>query len=261
MAPIIVLLGDDLARDTVLGDPNRSESGIKDLTIYLNQRLWEVPEGTTVTVEELRHADRKYWPRSQAEGDSQVETIADINAAGGQRGAATVKREIRGARDYIEDVHSASGIGGQMAASGAVELADGTEIEWRLWAGDRPHVDSYAAMRGYVAARYDNELFDLSNQAWVYRAFGIIDKEVRDRLWLIANPPLAVPGDPRAVGIYPMPRGRSCSCAEVMRTRDRRCRGPIGVCSSSVGCLTPSRTRSLARRQAAGRSTRAGARS
>ncbi len=51
---VIVLLGNDLNEDTVLGDPNREEQNIKGVSSYLNRRLWEIPDDAHIAVDELR---------------------------------------------------------------------------------------------------------------------------------------------------------------------------------------------------------------
>ena len=54
---VLVLLGDDLNANTVLGDPNRpGEADIKGISTYLNRRLWGTPDGVQITVDELRSA-------------------------------------------------------------------------------------------------------------------------------------------------------------------------------------------------------------
>jgi hypothetical protein len=58
--------------------------------------------------------------------------------------------------------------------------------------GDRgaaPKVHSYAAIGGYVAALYRNELYDLTAHPARFRSFGVSESEVRSKLWLIIRPP------------------------------------------------------------------------
>jgi hypothetical protein len=54
-------------------------------------------------------------------------------------------------------------------------------------------------MNGYIAARYDGELYDIQQHLSHFRSFGITQKSVRERLTLIAVPPKAGGG----YGVYP----------------------------------------------------------
>jgi hypothetical protein len=188
---VIVLLGNDPHED-VLGDPNRSEGDIKGVSAYLNRRLWEIQVGVAVTVDELRTQDRSQWPPS-----SEV-------AHGGQPthgpDRRTNTRTIQGARHYIE-YKSGAFKGGRLASSGKAQLSDGTEVLWYLWDGDRPAVQSYAAISGYIGALYQGELYDVSSHHATFRSFGISESAVRQKLWLILAPPIL--DDKGGQGVYP----------------------------------------------------------
>lgn len=189
---VIVLLGNDHSENTVLGDPNRQESDTKGISSYLNRRVWDVPSNLDIYVDELRTQERSHWPPTEAIGHGpQV-------AHGPDR--RTNHRRIRGARHYIE--YQADFEGGELAAHGTRHLKDGTEIDWYLWKGKRPEVHGYAAENGFIAALYDNELYDASDHASRYRSFGVTEPVVRKRLWLIARPPEAG-GAGGALGVYP----------------------------------------------------------
>ncbi|MBO6940943.1 MAG: hypothetical protein JJ863_38565 [Deltaproteobacteria bacterium] len=88
---------------------------------------------------------------------------------------------------------------GKLAASGTLTMGDGTELDWYFWEGDRPMVHSYAQRSGYIAALYDNELYDPQTKAAHFRRFGIVDRSIRENVTLIVRPPSLADG----VGVYP----------------------------------------------------------
>lgn len=174
---VIVLLGDDPSANTVLGDPNRpSESDIKGISTYLNRRIWSVADGVQITVEELRSEDAAKWPVSKE--------MAHVTGGADRR---TNRRSIEGAKYFIEYPVSTF-TKGALTASGTVEVSDQTEIDWFLWDGDRPGVQSYAAQGGYIAALYRDELYDVTNHHATYRSFGVLEGPVRSKLWLVLRP-------------------------------------------------------------------------
>lgn len=187
---VIVLLGNSLEDDTVLGDPSREEADIKGISAYLNKRFWQIPSHMSVAVDELRNNDRKRWPLDR-------EMAFDVATGGGDR--RVNHRTIMGAQNFIAYPRSAFN-GGSLAHSGEVALSDGTIVEWYLWEGDRPAVQSYAAISGYIAAKYRNELYDVSSHPSLYRSFGVSESAVRIKLWLIMRPREAADG---TTGVYP----------------------------------------------------------
>lgn len=184
----VILLGNGLEDDTVNGDPNRDEADITGISSYLNRRLWGIPEGVQITVDEVRHNDRRQWPLNR-------EMAVDVTSK-----RRTNRRRIEGARYFIEYPRSTYE-GGKITASGTVFLLDGTAVDWFLWDGIRPAVQSYAAVSGYVAALYRDELYDVSSNNFAYRAFGISESMVRQNLWLIVRP--VELHDESGVGVYP----------------------------------------------------------
>jgi hypothetical protein len=174
---VIVLLGNDPGQHTVLGDPSREEADIKGVSTYVNRRLWEIPDGMKVTVEELRSNDPKQWPDSE-----------DMAHRTGGPDRRTNVRTIEGAKHSIEYPVS-SFTKGSLKASGEMPLADGTVIEWFLWDGERPAIQSYAAVGGFIGAVYDDEIYDTTTHHATYRSFGVTEGAVRSKLWLIAHPP------------------------------------------------------------------------
>jgi hypothetical protein len=190
---VIVLLGDEPTQDTVLGDPSRDETDIKGISSYLNRRLWEVQDSMEVIVDELRTNDRAMWPRSEDEGHGP-------QPKGGRPDRRTNPRTIRGAKYFIE-YPTTKFKNGKLDAADEVMLSDGTIVEWYLWSGDRPAVQSYAAIGGFIAALYKNELYDVSTHHSTYRAFGVGEAAVRSKLWLVVRPPLL--DDEGRHGVYP----------------------------------------------------------
>lgn len=185
---VVVLVGDEPTQHTMLGDPNRPiESSLTGISGYLNRRYWEVPEDTHVTVEELRHNESAEWPKTRKE-------------ASGHAGRRTHRRKIEGAKHFIE-YPVPQFKKGQLAAHGTVEIGHGASVEWFLWDGDRPQVQGYAAQGGYIAALYHGELYDVTAHHSTYRSFGILEAQVRGRLWLILNPPAVDSG--HRFGVYP----------------------------------------------------------
>lgn len=180
---VIVLLGAEPTADTVEGDPRDGAEGeIKGLASYLNRRMWELPKGAQVTVEELRTRDKRKWPKAPSE-----------------EGARTSRRLVLGARHFVT-YPAPEFVEGKLGAFGTMMLADGAELDWFLWDGERPQIHSYAAAHGYVAALYKNELYDFSQHHAAFRAFGIAEAAVRARLWLIVRPPLLTDG---GAGVFP----------------------------------------------------------
>ncbi len=188
---VIVLLGPTGKEDTVLGDPDRAEADLKGLASYLNRRFWALPEGVTVTVDELRTTERKDWPRGEDEGHA--------TSSGAER--RTNMRVVQGARHFVE-YSNVRFHGGKIESKGHLDLRDGTRVDWYLWdEKERPNIHSYAAMYGYVAALYHGELYDVAAHHAIYRNFGVTDATVRQRLWIILTPQ---PYDAKThKGVYP----------------------------------------------------------
>jgi hypothetical protein len=176
---VIVLLGETPESSTILGDPDRAENDIKGISAYLNRRIWEIPKGVQIAVVEMMTSERNKWPRSLSE--------AGVRGQGQREGVFGAQtRSIEGARHFIEYPGFAKG---RVKSSGTVVLQNGTEVDWFLWDGERPAVQSYASLGGYVATRYRNELYDVSAHHSTYRSFGLTEKGVRARVWFVLRPP------------------------------------------------------------------------
>ena len=187
---VIVLLGNSPTSDTVAGDPTREESDIKGISTYLNRRFWELPEGVEVYVDEVRTAERSGWPANELIAHGPPKPGHDRR---------TNMRQIMGAKYYIEYAVERFK-DGELGPHGEIILSDRTVVHWYLWLGDRPKIHSYAAISGYIAALYQNELYDVSDHHSTYRLFGVVESSIRRKLWLIVEPPFDPEGK---TGVYP----------------------------------------------------------
>ncbi|GAB4195415.1 MAG: hypothetical protein OHK0013_01550 [Sandaracinaceae bacterium] len=188
---VVVLLGMTGKEDTFLGpDGEVSELAMKSIALYLNKRIWEIPPGVTVAVQELRSRKRADWARSEAEAAGP----APSDDSGPDR--RYNRRGVLGARHYVEHP---GGRHGSLAERGTVSLGDGTVIDWYLWEGERPSVHTYAHETGFIAALYENELYDVQTTVPDFRRFGIVSSKVRDRVTLVARPRRLAGGE----GVYP----------------------------------------------------------
>lgn len=181
---VVVCLGNTGKEDTFLG--KAGEGDIKGIAAYLNKRLWHVPTGVELYVQELRTTRREEFPRSYKEASGPA----------GTPDRRWNRRQIRGAGHFVSQVEGGKG---KLGPKGTVALSDGTEVDWYLWEGERPAVHSYANMNGYIAALYRNELYDTQQHASQFRSFGVTHKAVRDNLTLIVRPPQS----DGKYGVYP----------------------------------------------------------
>lgn len=184
---VVVCLGVTGKENTFLG--KTGDGDLKAIAAYLNKRLWTIPTGVALYVQELRTEKRYEWPRSLAEA---------TGPAGSKPDRRWNRRKIEGAHYFAEHVERAAG-DGKFATKGTIALTDGTEIDWYLWEGERPAVHSYAHKNGYIAAVYRNELYDTQQHHAHFRSFGITQAAVRTNLTIIARPPQSN----GAVGVYP----------------------------------------------------------
>lgn len=182
---VVIALGNTGTEDTFLGKDGEGDN--KGIAAYLNRRLWEIPDGVQIAVQELRTQKRHDWPRSLGEA-SAPGPIGGVDRRWN-------RRLVRGAKYFM----TAPGPHGHQAAAGTVKLADRTEIDWYLWEGERPGVHSYAQETGFVSALYKNEIYDMQAHGGRFRAFGITAAEVRKNLTLVARPPI-FEGE---FGVYP----------------------------------------------------------
>ena len=167
---IVVLLGSEAHPDTVLGNPFAGEREIKGLSVYLNARFWDFG-ATEVKVVELRSEKKSQWPVGPSDRDD---------------ARRPNNRQINGAKYYLESVSAKSG--SLKAADVRLLDDDRVALEWYLWAGERPNVDSYAKKTGYIAVKYKGELFQLTSHKAHFRWFGVIESKVQQNLTLILEP-------------------------------------------------------------------------
>ncbi len=153
---VVVCLGNTGTENTYAGKDGRGD--IKGIASYLNKRMWALKG---VYVQEFRSGQ---WPRSLKEARGVSERRYN-------------RRELPGAGYFVS-----------APSSGELALHDGTVLEWYFSGAERPKVHSYAHARGYIAARYRDELYDTQQHPSQYRTFGITQQAVREALTIIARP-------------------------------------------------------------------------
>jgi hypothetical protein len=167
-----VLLGSEEAPDTILGNPKAGENAIKGLSVYLNSRFWDLTH-VQVVVAELRSERKALWPTGPDDRDN----VRRPN-----------NRRIMGAKHYLADIEAKNG---RLASSGVVPLDQNrVNAHWYLWEGERPNVDSYARMRGYIGLKYKEEVFEVTSHKAHFRWFGVADAKVQSNLFIILEPQL-----------------------------------------------------------------------
>ncbi len=175
----VVLLGDADHPHTAAGHPRAGGTDIKAVSRYLNTRFWDLSD-VVVKVTELRSDKPEKWPRSR------VDTTDDrrVNT-----------RTITGAKYHV-------GPGGD-TKQGVVAVDEGrVKIHWWLYQGPRKSVHTYAQEAGYIALRYDGELYHLTTGKPQFRWFGVVESEVQRSLTLVVEPPHWA-GSGHGWGVYP----------------------------------------------------------
>lgn len=167
---VIILLGSEDHPDTVLGNPLAGEKEIKGLSVYLNTRFWDLTN-CDVRVVELRSEKKSQWPQASDDRDN---------------ARRPNNRTICGAKHYLTKIVAENG--SLKASDVLLADSDRVSVEWYLWEGERPHVDSYAKKTGYIAIRYNDELFQVSSSKAHFRWFGVIESKVQQCLTLIIEP-------------------------------------------------------------------------
>lgn len=167
---VIVLLGSDSQSDTILGNPDANEADVKGLSLYLNTRFWDLSE-TDIKVVEVRSNKKTQWPQDIEEKDD---------------ARRPNNRTIKGARHFLTELKAKEG---NLAHTDVSLLGEEKVMcEWYLWDGKRPDVHTYAKEIGYIAIRYNGELFHLTSSKVDFRHFGIIESAVQRNLTLILEP-------------------------------------------------------------------------
>jgi hypothetical protein len=187
---IVMLVGNTPLEDTILGDPDRPEErAVHFPAAYLNTRIWDVPDGMTITVDVPVSPERTKWPRQEPE------SIDLIGHSG------VTRRPVRGAYHYIHNVGGKVVASSEMEDEEPVDLGHNVDANWYLReVGGRPN--PYGPRDGMVAVLYDNELYDISHEQWRFRQFGIPWKEVQRDTYIVLEPP-ASDGEERH-GVYPL---------------------------------------------------------
>ena len=165
---VIVLLGSEAHPDTVLGNPDAGEATLKGLSLYLNTRFWNLRD-IDVNVPELKNELKTEWPTGPEDTDKYQQ-----------------RRQAQGAVYYLTEVKAKAG---NLDSSDVLFLdEDRVAAEWYLWKGERPHIGPYARKGGYIAVRYNGELFHVSSSKVHFRWFGVIESEVQQRTTIILEP-------------------------------------------------------------------------
>jgi hypothetical protein len=184
---VIVLLGNNPEQDTILGDPEREEDGIRMLPQYLNHRFWRPPVQIQ-TLEFGRISSKAEWPKRPIDRPNP-----------NMERDRYMHRSVFGAAHYIATPSTYPKLG---LKQGTVMVAGGTvAIDWYLWeVTDKSPRDNRGPRTGSIGVLYKNELYNQQNQIPAFRAFGVCETAVRNNLWLVIRPPL---GDGPGGGIYP----------------------------------------------------------
>jgi hypothetical protein len=171
---VVVLLGDSLEQDTILGDPNKSEDrDLNGLSRHLNLRFWDT-RGVEVKVDCLRSHTRANW-------------LHDLQHA-------DLRRHIGGAKYYVIHKRSPKSkrkVTRKLAARGEVKVKNAT-IEWFLSEpipkGQFGKRHNEAVKDGVILVEYKNEIYaDYAHPA-TFTMFGINYSSVRQRLVLVIHP-------------------------------------------------------------------------
>ena len=93
---------------------------------------------------------------------------------------------------------------------------------------------SYAKKPGYIAVKYKDELFELTNHKAHFRWFGVADAKVQQNLFIVLEPQLF---DPRlACGAYTPTRAGTASIFTGNGDKGAASRWPTGEMSSLRRC-------------------------
>ena len=186
----VICLGKTGREDTFMHKTTEESFKLKEIPIYLNKRVWEIPKNVSLYVQELRSQKKNNLPRSFKEA------FSSKKPEDGSLDRRYNRREVKGAKYYMLYEKSTKG---SIGSKGTMNLKDGTKIMWYLWEGQRPNISALAHRYGYIAALYDNELYDIKSHHQSFRSFGISTKEVKENLTIIAIPPILN----KNFGVYP----------------------------------------------------------
>jgi len=184
----IICLGNTGTEDTILppaahraadeDDEPERRSNIWALN-WLNRRYYRMPKGVTIYVEAIENRDRADWPKTPVRSHENC----------------LESKRVMGAEHFI--TRSGRVSKGNPATCGEMTLKDGSRLLWSL--REKVIKGSQGAFgRGVIAALYKDELYDhgatKSVRRWRYNRFSILSPDLIQRLTIIVEPPLAVPG-------------------------------------------------------------------
>lgn len=168
---VLLFLGNDLDQDTIEGDP-RGNTGTTGVTRYLEHRFLD-PEAMNVRILTLEGPnDLKDWPRKQP--------TSLTSKAGSKLRTRTSKGLIHYLRGGTQK--------GVPTESGVIDLGTG-KARWYLHEKQGYAGGSYAPGPGGICVLLDGEVFYLSNHHARMRSFGITEREVQKRAWIVIEPP------------------------------------------------------------------------
>ena len=157
---VLVLLGNNVDQDTILGDPDRPvEATVDAIVRYMNMRFWDIG-GIDVSVDVVMSSEKRRWPEAGTakSGGGRAASWTTLRPVGMYK--ATVDRDTEKSK-LPEDGH------------GTIKLADGlVEADWYLRDGE-PLPSARAQNTGFVAALYHGEIYNLSDRASMMRSFGL----------------------------------------------------------------------------------------
>lgn len=168
---MVILLGSEQHPNTACGNAETDEhlSATKGLSVYLNSRFWDLSH-PTVKVEELRSDKPTKWPSGPDDKSNRR-----LN-----------NRQARGAKYFLTGISAPNG---KLAEHGKIQIDDGrVDVFWYLWEGTRPQVHAYAPERGYVATRYQDELYEIDPGKVAFRRFGVTEAAVQKNLTIVLEP-------------------------------------------------------------------------
>lgn len=182
----VMLIGSVQHGHTYLGSHGHNRPHTRGSDGNLNKRLWTVPEGLYVAFTEFHSDKPETWPTERAE--VRKDRKKDEPTSSGQ-----LKRGVQGAKRYIEDPTEGGYVGGD---GEELHITSGPLAGSRIWWALRGDIKAQGGLapfndRGYMALLHKNELFHHvpSAKYHEYRRWGITERSVRDRLFIVVEPP------------------------------------------------------------------------
>lgn len=180
---VFLFLGSEAHPDTMNGDYLRDEcrGDRRGIVRYLNSRFLDVPQNIDLTVST---AETKKDAKDTDRRDSKDRFIVHVKADGTEDRRSIHSRRVSGIRSRI------TGVAEKSMQSGVLHAPRNTTIQWYLTdeSDHRKGVGSYQLVSPSIVVKYDDEAYDVKNAAHDFRQFGIPD-EIRDRVWIVIEPP------------------------------------------------------------------------